>query len=527
MRTLGCFLIGMLILPVILRADDFAGFRVPKHYVYSVTGSADGTFRRNGNESNTGEYKGWYLNGAVEGQGHWLFDSDPLRIWTLINANVTGIRSGNRSDTHDANGRGLMRESQRSLTEDWTASADLRVYPDVIPEFPLGLISSVNAGGGYDQQWSYQRSEWANDTEYSTRIGDSHAANYSYAITGNAGFGVGRVRDVSTVYDVYVVEKRLKESGVLRQALSRTARQKLINLIYFQGEYAAVHERPGKFFWQEFAAILKADSALTTTELDAYNLYRVAEPYFNISFGTDTEDNYPGWRERHRSGSSYSNTYFTGYFRQRGWFVGMLLFGSHHHQIRREEARTRSLNLNDNAVVVDTVFRSSNRSESSDDDLGYGPQAEFHLPVGPRWQFDATTLLRIYWQDNQHSRRWESSIHASYLLADRWFGTAYASHGWSELDQPWGAEQRYNKQWHVQLGSQLSYLLEDRISLYGRLYYTQSHSATIYQSPLSSSHTYGASNNMEIRVGIAYKFLGRLGAESLSAPSVLPPMRFE
>jgi hypothetical protein len=532
MRTLACCLLWMIILPSILWADDFTGFRVPRHRVYNLRGYFDGTFDRNSTTNNgsgnqygsinsAASNKNWVANGTLGLNGFWLYDSDPLRLKATFNSDLNGEAGALRSDNSYLQQQQLFRSTSRQTDESWSLTTRLRAYPNVIPEFPLGLISGVYASGDYGQAWSYRRDENSRTDEFSSRINDSRTADYYYQVRGDAGLGVGSVRDVTAVFDWYKAEKRLRERGVLIRPLSHAARQKLIDLTYIGDYYGSIHDRSGKFFWQEIENILLADSALGSRGLDAYDVWRMIEPYLDSNLPGRFDRSYPGVRERDRAGVQSDGVSYS-VLRQRGWFVGFLVFGQHDHRIDRTFHRSRDYNIYQGEVQADTVIDQSSYRNIWGDALTYGPQAEFHLPWGPDWQFDGITTFRTNWIPDESRREWTTSLMATWLISDRWFAYGMLRHAWV-VDGSWsGPYDRYSKSWSTDLAAQLNYYLEDRVSLYANLTYSQGRITSEQSNYQSYSNTYQWGSAYHMHVGLNYHFFGLLNAEGLVPSSIVP-----
>src|SRR5262249_49937216 len=107
---------------------------------------------------------------------------------------------------------------------------------------------------------------------------NSSRDEYDVLLSLDASASWGRVRDATPVYQVEVLEERLRETGTLHQPLSRHAREQLAALYTVEGDVAFAHQRPTKYFWRELERILREDGVLDPGGLDAYAVQRLLEP---------------------------------------------------------------------------------------------------------------------------------------------------------------------------------------------------------------------------------------------------------
>ena len=338
-------LLHFLLLPVLLFADDFSTFRIPRHQVLTARASAMGAYSGSANHYGTpmqgyADYQS-DLQGELRAYGSWLSDSDPLRLELELIGAFTGRRNLNRhssfQNANDQSQYSLYR--QKSLLENYQLNASSRVYPWSVP---LGLDLSTRLSGSDNQAWSTRYDRSTNSDQNTRHYDNTESWNFSYYASGSAALGLGRVRDATAVYDVYALEARLQEDGILTRPLLPATRQRLVDLIYISDDYGRVHERPARFFWREVGTALNEDGGLRVEGLDAYNLYRIAEPYFaRYEFSRGYSGDYAAApRPIPRSSGSFP-TYalLSGPSRPSGWFVGPTLSAAHHHSIRRSHYR--------------------------------------------------------------------------------------------------------------------------------------------------------------------------------------------
>ena len=521
-----------------LFAEDFAGFRIPEHRVKNVTGTLGGRF--NSREDNypvglsdySSTSRQWDANGSLSGSGYYLWDSDPWRLRLNANGAFSGTRS--RSQTHQMYTYGLDSRSdfkRKYASEQWQVSGDARKYPWTIP---VGFLTHFSGLGAYGQDWENHNSESrdprAGDISFGQNFDNSGQWTYHYEVSVDVGAGFGRVRDVSPVYDIYILQKRLLDLGAITREPSPAAKQKLQDLYYFQNAYSTVHDRSTKFFWQEVENILRADGVLKNDHLDAYALYRLSEKSFSSNVGSS--DGFAVGEEHGKVAPGYRTGNFAGNFlRQNGYFVGIIGEVVHYNDISRGTHGEHSVQYAADTLVLDTTYASqlTHRTQTADVN-SVGAMAEYHLPLGVHWQFDALSQLLLPQRKGySHAFILRNQAAASYLIDDRWrmdFAFSHARQKFSYGKASVSYVTLLPDSWFTQAQAGLSYFIEDHLNL----------SLTLAQN--QSSHTIGGFNVMPgyaglsnagfertytISVGASYHFLGRLDAPGIVTASTLMP----
>jgi hypothetical protein len=295
------------------------------------------------------------------------------------------------------------------------------------------------------------------------------------------------VRDASVVYDVHLLEERLIETGALARPLSAAARAKLAALYYVAPFYAAAHERPDRFTWREIERVLREDGALGQNGLDPYSLLRAREPAA------------PGGRAT----------------RQRGWFIGPVGQFTTQHGISREEETVA-----DRTYVSDSLWSEAHgawnqRLVSVHDRLALGGAAEYHLPLGWRWQLDAATRVTRPARSGESGLDVSNRASVSWFVADRWLAAAALDQSRSYVRLRNAGGTLEIDEWQTQAQASVAFYLEDRTSVGLTVYQRQSRSAyDLYYGPVFF-------RDSNVSLSISYRFLGRLDAPGLIDP-VMP-----
>jgi hypothetical protein len=498
-------LLALVMVPSV-RADDFANFRIPKHQVSSITGNASaGYWERvrsfQGTTDRTEDFDS-HLNGSC----YWLWDSDSLRLLFEARESLSGMRSRFRRNTDDFSLPVSSDYASQSTVSNTTAlSADGLTYPT---RAPLGLLASVSSYLTISKGWTFERQSFGVDTVPELR------SDYSYVIRSinvdaSIGIGWGRVRDASAVYDLFVMENRLRDAGILVHALSPDARQKLLALLYFEGDYSNVHQRPAKFVWQEIENIFREDGALKDNRLDAYELYRIAEPFIGSGSTGEFMVANPGAAPGSKGGPIYRRSFL----RQKGWFVSAVVSGSHYHDFNKWDVHATPPG---SGTEGRTIY------EHASDFFSVGPQIEYHLPVGLNWQVDASSSVAFPQRAGAHAIRARAGFQAAWLISDRWQAVAnfsYSRDRW-RLRSAGPEDPDYPDAWSTELSGSLIYFIEDRLSLNLNLADLQS-TMRISSTPISIPREFD--RNSMATIGLAYHFLGKLEAPGIVSPSTLMP----
>jgi hypothetical protein len=476
----------LLVSPAFASTDPFADFRIPDHsWTSGQAGFAlDGNHSLSayGSETDRSIRLGSSLSGSLS-RSH---DSDALQHELTVDL-LGALATSNSRYTTDWNPGSVLRDDfARDVREDWRVSGSLRAYPW---QTPIGTWLSASVAGDYAQEASRRDLNEALGSmlseERDTR--DRHVCSHAAAL--DVAVGYGRVRDATVVYDVHLLEERLREAGALRRPLSSAAREKLAALYYVAPFYSAAHDRPDRFVWRDIERILREDGALSDQGLDAYSVLRAREA--------------TSPRSRPE--------------RARGWFAGAAAEASHAHAVTREEQRSDSRFTPPGTTV--TTYPVGDRIVQSADEVLLGGQAEIHRPLGWRWQADASaSALRPV---RPGERGLDAHVEAAiqWFIADRWAAKAFLSqwrqyfHPRDGADPPYGlTPSASDDAWRAASGASLAYYLEDRTSLslsFSEMQWRQSYGGG---SVFSRYGSFG--------LGISYRFLG-----GLDAPGIIEPVR--
>jgi len=265
-------------------------------------------------------------------------------------------------------------------------------------------------------------------------------------------------------------------------------------LLYLEDAYVSVLDRPGRTFWRELERILREDGALEGGQLDAASVLRAMEPY--------------GSGGRTRTGEFLPHSPI---IRLRGAFVGLEVQASHLHFINRVEQRAfTQQSVNDTLQPAYTVSE-SRRSDLADDVIRFGPRAEFHRPIGLKWQVDGQGELLFPTRDPAHGLRLNSSGSVSVLVADRWLASASFNQFRVVGEKAPFTKTLIGGSWAVDYGATLSWYVEDRLRL------------DLKASGQQTGHI-GFGPTFErfegISLGLSYKIAG-----GIDAPGLIEPVR--
>jgi len=456
--------------PTAASDSEFSDFRIPKHRwsTWAIDFSGGGRSSHNEVPDQTGSEG--LLSGGLRSVSEWGFDSDRLQHRLALSAHLLGERRHVERTLNDTLGRRASDISSHNASETVALDGSTRLYPW---RFPLGFDAS-----GFGEATFGQSTVDVEDkvfTPFRSAFISRQEVDQNVASVGaSLSLGLGRVRDATGVYRAWLLEQRLLDTGNLTRRLSRAAREKLAALFYVEKRFAIPHDRPEKFFWREVERILREDGALENGALDAFAVYRVIEPAF--------EARTPA--------------------RSAGFFVGPSIFVREMQAVRSQSSRTEFTQIANDSVINRVAARLSQQDSFRDSFVGVGGQAEYHLPIDLRWQFDASSLVRYV--DESKYLQLSSGAMVSYLIADRWYADGWANHSCARLGS--GANQR--EAWSVGYGGSLSYYLEDAwrlgISWDG---------GNTHQDDRDAS-------TQQFSLGVSYHIAG-----SLEVPGVVDPVR--
>jgi hypothetical protein len=514
-----------------IRADEFAGFRIPEHRVHSLRGDVVGTYL-----SSDSYYSPNYAvsdirhNTSLEGKmllsGAYLQDSD--RRWLSIISSVAAAGIDIKQSSLSHNGS-LSELKEKNVGERWEASVQGRIHPLTVP---LGIEGSLIATGLYGQSWKTVKDAYHNNPPLITHAeGQRTQSNYQYYFTGNASVGWGRVREVSVVYDVTILERRLQDCGMMTRPLQQDTKQKLMDLLYVQSDLKSVHERPARFFWKEMQAVLEADGGVKPGGLDAYALYRVAEPYLGqYNVRSSSYSTYQGIQDdegyRYRTQDRPSFSAVGSFSRYRGYFVGLTAEFTHAHDVQRLTTETMNYTEDDSAAAA-YYNRQYVHENSWSDVLSIGGRFEIHKPIGMRLQLDGSTRVLFPQQDAPKAMKVSSRVTATYLVADRWLCSVSALqfHNIQRINRS-NALERIQDDWGTDLAANLAYYIEDNLAL-SLQWENQQNKATYRYANYDNQYAvfYRQSNYNRYNIvylGITYHILGKMSAPGVITSSLLP-----
>jgi hypothetical protein len=470
-------------LPARASTDPFAGFRIPAHSWQSGSMSAGFSAARN-HEDMRGAYShsNWLYSTLQSGlAGGW--DSDALQYGYDLDLD------GRLENRHSREGytatayRSERDVVDRVAAEYWNLAGSLRSYPFHVP---VGLGISAVASGGYVQEWDRADERTGMDSpevRQSESRGTSASHSYQTRLRAEVFAGLGRVRDASVVYAVHVLEERLTATGALTRPLSAQAREKLAALQYVAPFYAQAHERPDRHVWRDLERILREDGALRGDGLDAYSVLRALEPIAPAGRPT----------------------------RQRGWFVGVVGGGTTEYSIVRSEWQRIYQSYLDGNLESALVSDGSLRFVESYDQALLGGQAEYHLPAGWRWQFDASTRFTCPVRAGEKGLSLSSRASAGWFVSDRWAANASLQQYRSYFAPDGAGGRLMEDRWATSASASIEYFLEDRTSL--SLAFAEQQERVAYPSVSWIFRRQG-----RVSLGIRYRFLGRLDAPGLIEP---------
>jgi hypothetical protein len=459
----------LLAVPSTSLADDYSDFRVPDYRLVSLNLNLTGSL-------NATRYGPEFGREHQSSGGRYSFQT-PFRADDVTDRRERSaflyFASSAFTDRlrHTGGSSGVAVEDERVLANrgysgvaDWFESR----YPD-----------------GGRLAWNYGASVQAlardEEVTQSTRYGDalngssnssgSRSERYEYGGSASLGLGLGRIRDVSGVYEAQVLEARLLETGRLLRPLTTAERQRLAEVFYLSDGIGTVHDRPSKYLWAEIERVLAADGALEDGALDAWSALRALEPVMLLA----------------------------GSNRRAGRFVGSFGF------VSAERGHSDVVDRQEFAIWVNGVIGAYDVSEVSSrtpierDDAGVGLEWAEHHPLSMRSQVDLRTRLTL----SSHQKLAALlSGSTRYLIADRWDATltgVYQAQAWS------AGEGRSEPDWLVLGNAAVAYLLEDSWTLQVTLNVQQEHIREADVPEFFQSFT-------TLSLGVTYRPVGRLSA---------------
>jgi len=488
------------------RADEFDDFRIPPHRALLWNGSVNVGGSRSHRANNISEDEDGNLQGQLATNGFWYYDSDPS--YTELGASGFFGGTRDRSTRHQAfatpaPSTSLMDaiDAQRRLTEGFSVFAAHRRYPWAVP---IGGSLSASGGASYAQSWRNGELEAEQRTPFSSigqlRITSEERWNYATFFNGAAAVDFGRVRDATAVYEVMVLEDRLREAGVVRRALSPAARERLVAITYERFAMLEVRERPARTLWDAIERVLRDDGALGDEGLDGHAIFRAVEPYLGPSTTVDA------------TGLPRSPVQ-----RLRGARIGPTFLYQQAHIVSRIDASLFDQQTIDGLAqppFEDSVHQRFD--EHFDRPLG-GVQASYHRPFGPQWQLDFTGDLLLPASEDELMLMSVERASMTFLVADRWQADARINHQWIDETRTTGATP--GDRWSWNYGVTVRYYLEDHTSLELSANENQ---AWVRGEPGNVLPTTGPLHQYVraggVSLGLVYRFAGSFDAPAFPGP---------
>lgn len=462
---------------------DFEGFRIPDHTVRTLTASADGTFHPARSRDALTSQRSQDLNGALRSQFTWWRDSDALQRSFSASVATSGARDWTREEVYFSLDLRWEERHARTVTESWQVSGQLRRY---FEDRPVAVSLAASAYGKYLQSWSQDvtSSTSASLATASTQNLDGALHDARHTVNVSAAVGLGHVRDATGIYDAHVLEIRLRELGAISRPLSAGALQKIAELFYIRPDLFQVFDRPDKRFWHDLERILIEDGAIEGP-LQADALLRLTENELPTSAVP--------------SGQLL--------LRRRGSFVGPVVTATATRDHLHTEIHSVYTETAGGATTVSTSPLDF-RGKTSVEQIEVGGQAEFHRPIGPRWQTDVYGTLEV---PLLHARAGGlvtgASAQLSYMVTDWWLA-------WTQVVQarsyfrPDPGRGNDTDQWTVQYDAGVNFYVEDHVAL------TLSFDGVQNRGP----YPWAYSRDERVLLGGSYAFTRWLDAPGLITP---------
>lgn len=438
LRTTLCVLSLACALPAVSLAGDFTDFRIPTQDWRQWNANASAGFAGH-SQNAAGDASRFHDLGGGLGAGWDRFhDSDRWQWRIRVSGGLSGDHSNSSRDertefpppspaTFDQHSR----DHDRSVHEFWSAGAGMRGYPWAVP---VGWDVSASVDGRTDQAWTddfEDRTFASGSVSHDESSSELDAWHYAESATITGSLGYGRVRDATPVFQIILLEERLRRDGVLTRELARGTRQKIAELYAIRGSFAVVHDQSDKFFWRELERLLREDGALRESGLDAYAV-RHADDALVVA---------------------------RGFYRPVGFFFGPTLSAFHRHDVLRRSTSDRTVFFVDSVPLADLSTSSSQRQRSFSDRTEYGLTAEYDVPLGDRTQIRAYENFSTELSSDPHDLRANGLVACERLVGERWFARVSVQHQRelvSEIDAG---------RWDIAAQTSLDYYLEDHLTV--------------------------------------------------------------
>jgi hypothetical protein len=188
--------------------------------------------------------------------------------------------------------------------------------------------------------------------------------------------------------------------------------------------------------------------------------------------------------------------------------VGPTITTSANRHYSKSNRLIRTLDFQGDSLLQSQELTFEDHGHSHSDDTWLGADFEYHRPIGMRLQADAQSQLQ--YNDRQHLIQGTSAVQIDYIIADRWFADARASHSIYELEVD---QEGTLPQWTVNYSASLSYWLEDSWSIGLILMGAQQHTRDRFDRQAG------------FQLGFTYRIAGTLEAPGVIEPQRLSPLR--
>ena len=453
-------------------ADEYADFRIPEHAVVFATG----TFSTSGSRFVTSapEFASTDLrhSGLLGAAYSRRFEADAHAWSTSFSGGASGTRQRTAAEPAVFDDRTLARSADAGERFRVAAGYARFLGPH---DVRVSLDGSVDAA--YRQFWT---SAWQEDQQDSVLVrqeSDLQAWLYSPSYRISVGTGIGRLRDVTGLYQTLLLERRLVAAGVLVRPLSGAARQRLAELVYLRGAAGSVRERPARGTWHEVERILRDDGALADDPMPAEAALEAIEPVLGAT-------------------SSISRDALSSdLFRERGTALVVSLAGVETRETQRRDEHYLNRATAPGLPDVISEFRDSQHSKIVTDRYPLEVRILHSHPVGLHRVWSGSLgFSRELRTGRQHSAA-SGGASTTWILVDRWVADVAAN--WTR-DWPSDSDAFPGSAWGFGLDSSLRYHIEDHVALSLTVSHVQYRSGTDYRR----SEGYSA--------GITYRFAGRL-----------------
>lgn len=479
MRTRCTFVVlAVLLFGAQAHASEFSEFTIPTHtwstWGARIAGHATSSDRNSlaSSASNSWEQ---YLAGLLTTNGSWSLDSEAWQARVALGVTADFARSGVQNVVEYPRSRSERAIDAQGADERLSFSFLGRAYPWAPPwGASLEILSSA--------LW---RNLWMDESNYyldrDTRITNTNRGNtHNHLRSGEhravAGLVYGRVRDATGVYEAWLLERRLLETGALSRELSPGTRERIAALYYMRSAYAAPHDRPERFFWQEVEKVLREDGALAREALDAYSAHYLLEYYSGVPI------------------------------RRTGFVIGPQVVATHRYASSDLTMSVEQATYQGDTLVAQIDHRYESSRNGPSDFVSVGAAVEYHLPLGMRTQIDLSSSIAFPTKEPYDGFEASSQGTVQYVVADRF----RASLGLQHLRRVYEDSMTESSSWRVLAQANLSYYLEDRLAVTLTL---QDHQEEQHAGQIS-----GYYRSLGAVLSLSYTLLGRLDAGDLIAP---------